>query len=144
MQPYLSPDAASLADLLPAFLPLGLPLGLQLGVGLSLPLFSLPFALGCGDLVGGDPVKIRVSTYCESGPASGIFTGDMRTIAYERVLRVSVPCGLCFAFPCNSRGKVDPSALAPEALANWQWVLSHGHDWAIETTLHTFPVYTAD
>jgi hypothetical protein len=68
----------------------------------------------------------------------------MRADRYESFLRVSVPCGLRFAFPCDSRGKVNEHALAPEALANWQWVLNHGHERPVIATLHTFPAYKAD
>ena len=90
------------------------------------------------------PVKIRVSTYCETGLSSGIFTVEMRFDRYESFLRVSVPCGLRFAFPCDSRGKVNEASLAPEALANWQWVLDHGHERPVIATVETFAAYRAD
>jgi len=137
-------------------LPLGFPsLGFE---GLGFPSLSslpwLPWLAGIRDCGGfgwrglasfpGGPCEIRVSTYCKTGPASGIFTGEMRADRYESFLRVSVPCGMRFAFPCDSRGKVNAASLNPAALANWQWVLNHGHDYPIEATLHTFPAYKAD
>jgi hypothetical protein len=120
--------------------------------GLAFPsLSSLPIRLGLRGLAWGagirncaDPAKLRVSTYCETGPASGIFTGDMRHDRYESFLRVSVPCGLRFAFPCDSRGKVNEAALTLEAWDNWQWVLNHGHDRPVFATLHSFTAYKAD
>ena len=144
--------------------PIGLPLGLQLGLGfpsLVLPSVRLglrafgwrgPWAFswrGLGSCPGcwpcpGAPCKIGVSTYCEKRLSSGIFTGEMRPDRYETFLRVSVPCGERFAFPCDSRGKVNEASLAPEALANWQWVLNHGHERPVFATLHAFPAYTAD
>ena len=90
------------------------------------------------------PAKIRVSTYCETGLSSDIFTAEMRTDRYETFLLVSVPCGLRFAFPCDSRGKVNEASLAAEAWANWQWILNHGHERPVIATLHIFPAYKAD